>query len=521
MPDPSPTAPADSSPPTGPEVSEGAPGDGGAGAPGLAEDPADAARPLPGHSAGRQVVEFLVVLVLGILVARTFTAEAYIVPTGSMAPTLLGLHLDYHCPDCGYRFSVGSDEQGRSGRPVCPNCGKADWDGRAGVPGTGDRLLVHKFLFDLRAPRRWEAAVFQNPADPAQAYVKRVVGLPGESVLIYGGDVYVDGTIARKSPAEQRALRIPIYDNDFPPLDRDRFPRWDFVLGNAPVRGGGGWVPDGSAFRRPARPEAADQVDWLLYRHWQPDAGRYGQVQDFIAYNGLDFPGGNRVGDLTLEARVAIGPGIDAVAVRLRSGGDRFVVTIPTDPRRPVAVERNGRAVAVRPRPGAPRPAPTAADDASARPSRLEASLVDRRLAVALDGRLLFEPFDYDDPEGYPGRAGERPAGIGVQGAGWAAVDGLRLYRDVYYTDSLAFAPRRPFAVGEPYRLGADEYFVLGDNSPVSNDSRFWDNSPVVRRELFLGRPFLVHLPSQAVPLQVFGHEVYWFPDPRAIRYIR
>ena len=106
-------------------------------------------------------------------------------------------------------------------------------------------------------------------------------------------------------------------------------------------------------------------------------------------------------------------------------------------------------------------------------------------------------------------------------GAGSVVVGDLRVYRDVHYTSSLANIPRRPFGVDSPYLLGPDEFFVLGDNSPVSNDSRFWTASPVVRGELFLGKPFLVHLPGQVVPLKVFGRSVYWVPDPREIRYIR
>ena len=78
------------------------------------------ARLAPRHGA-RSTVEFLLVLLIGILLVRGFSAEAYIVPTGSMAPTLLGLHREYVCPNCGHRFDLGMDELGRSGRSVCPN----------------------------------------------------------------------------------------------------------------------------------------------------------------------------------------------------------------------------------------------------------------------------------------------------------------------------------------------------------------------------------------------------------------
>src|SRR4051812_40974815 len=173
----------------------------------------------PGHV--RQTFEFLVVLCVSILVFRTFDAEAYIVPTGSMAPTLLGNHKEVACPTCGFRFALGLDEDGRSGRPVCANCGQDDFENQPAVECPGDRLLVQKGLFDCRRPKRWEVAVFRFPGEPSQAYVKRVVGLPGESIQVTGGDVYVNGRIARKSLREQRAMRILVYDNNFTPRDFD------------------------------------------------------------------------------------------------------------------------------------------------------------------------------------------------------------------------------------------------------------------------------------------------------------
>jgi signal peptidase I len=433
-----------------------------------------------------------------------------------MAPTLLGLHQDLRCPNCGIAFALGIDDRGRRGRPACPNCGHTEWASDAGTEANGDRLLVQKFLFDLRPPRRWEAAVFQNAADPGQAYVKRVVGLPGETIWIRGGDVYVDGKIARKTLAEQLSMRIPLYDNNFVPADAARYPRWTFRHG-APGRSPrSGWQPDGTRFVRAPVALGGSIVDWLEYRHWQPDRGDYGPVRDFNAYNGVDLPGDNRVNDLMLEARVALDSDVKAIVVRISAGGERFLVTVPVEGGAPLEVRRNGRFIPVEARNVRLRPSPQDAP----RFATLEVSVVDHRLTVALDDELLFTPYDYDDPSFGPA-AYMSPLGLGVLGTGRVEVSGLRIGRDIYYTDALAQAPRRPSGVEEPYTLRQGEFFVLGDNSPVSNDSRFWPGRPVVRREAFLGKPFLVHLPSRAIPLEVFGRELYRIPDPREIRYIR
>ncbi|MDB5351590.1 MAG: signal peptidase [Planctomycetota bacterium] len=476
----------------------------------VADDPSPT-RPSP----FRSTTEFLLVLIVGILVVRAFAAEAYIVPTGSMAPTLLGMHRDILCPNCDKRFSLGMDIQGRIGRAVCPNCGQTELENAPTSDSLGDRLLVQKFLYDLRPPRRWEVAVFQNPAELSEAYVKRVVGLPGESVLLWGGDVYINGRLARKTLAEARAMSIPVYDHKYTPKDIARYPRWVLRHGDARKPMQTGWRAEGSRFLLRPVDEGASTPDWVEYRHWQADRGNFGPIRDYTSYNGADVPGENRVHDLMLTARVAAGPGCEAMLVRVDSGGDRFIVNLPVGPAKPISVRRNGRALPLTLNASVP-----ALQADLAKPHVLEVAIVDRRLSVTIDGNLAFTPVDYDDVAQRPNWTSS-PVAIGTLGTGSAEIQDVRIDRDVYYTDALSQTPRRPFGVEVPYNLGVNEYFVLGDNSPVSNDSRFWIGSPVVAGERFLGKPFLVHLPSQAVPLQVFGRDLYWIPDPREIRYIR
>jgi hypothetical protein len=95
-------------------------------------------------------------------------------------------------------------------------------------------------------------------------------------------------------------------------------------------------------------------------------------------------------------------------------------------------------------------------------------------------------------------------------------IDQLNVYRDVYYTSA-----RARHGVNRPYTLGPDEFFMLGDNSPVSHDSRRWDDAPV-HRSLLLGKPFLVHLPSKPGSLRIGDHEMHLrIPDTERIKFLR
>jgi len=116
---------------------------------------------LPVHkkSVGREYLESIVVAVILALFIRTFAVQAFKIPTGSMEPNLL----------------------------------------------IGDHLLVNKLvyspslgpfedtLFGKKRIERGHVVVFKFPEDPTRDFIKRVVGLPGETVEIRGRQVLVDG----------------------------------------------------------------------------------------------------------------------------------------------------------------------------------------------------------------------------------------------------------------------------------------------------------------------------------------
>ena len=57
----------------------------------------------------------------------------------------------------------------------------------------GDRVLVARFLYHFTPPARGDIVVFKYPLDPRVVFIKRVIGLPGDTLSLRNGHVYVDG----------------------------------------------------------------------------------------------------------------------------------------------------------------------------------------------------------------------------------------------------------------------------------------------------------------------------------------
>jgi signal peptidase I len=445
--------------------------------------------PAPGRSQPiRRFLETLFLFFCALLIFRAVCAEPYGVPTGSMAPTLLGHHRAVTCPRCGYTVRVGTpaDPQAApTAGAACPNCGCPDLDLDRAPVCPGDRLLVNKNLYDWRTPRRWEMAVFLSPvADDPKVFVKRVVGLPGESIQIRDGDVYIDHEIARKTLAELKTLCIPVFDNNFQPADGGWAVRWQTKPDRGPV------PHDGPRLRLEAE-GITDAYQWLVYRHTFAVTDKARPVFDEYAYNGTDpAQPPEPVHDFLVECDLEVRAGDGWVAVGLDDGGSEVVAELP------VGALKDGTHLSERPDGGDEqtvyRTAPTFGLRAG-KTYHVEFAFADRRASLAVDGREVFAPVDR--PSLVHRDEVVKPARVGARGVE-VVVHNFRLFRDVHYTTAVT-----RHAARVPVRLGAGQYFVLGDNSPNSDDSRFWSDpagGPLpVPETSFLGKPFLLHHPSR------------------------
>ena len=189
----------------------------------------------PRESNVKETVEQILIAFILAFIFRCFIVEAFVIPTGSMAPTLLGAHMDFRCPDCGWHWKVNysGDSDGddvrvpaqaeevytRSAAPTaatsCRACSKGDEANDAILPDRPIRRPYPRPEIHLSARRartggmssfskaRTSARLgrYSGVEPYTQNYIKRLIGRPGETIMVLDGDIYVSEP--RKKPTEQ------------------------------------------------------------------------------------------------------------------------------------------------------------------------------------------------------------------------------------------------------------------------------------------------------------------------------
>jgi signal peptidase I len=477
-----------------------------------------------------ETLESIIVAFVLAFVFRAFVVEAFVIPTGSMGPTLYGQHAELECTDCGWQFSIGAEADHRGSpslatAPVCPNCLLPQRLPPRMPLYSGDRILVLKFLYDFEEPRRWDVIVFRNPNDPAQNYIKRLIGLPKERVELVDGNVTINGVIARKTDAAQESLWMLVHDTRRRATRRGWKPRW---------QADGGWKRNESGYVLAEAP-ADNRTAWLTYRH-RDLRDRPANILDAYAYNGGNrraegWLGDDVCTDLSLTAEVTAAGPESVCVIEMRAYADRFRFELTAEGgKEPTQVLLNGKVAAKADGPVLP----------VGRAVEIRAANVDHKMVLLVDGDrvaravsdnvtpegdVTYEPMQLSEAEhrrfDNPQRAGAQTMAaairLGAQG-GPVSVEYLRIDRDVYYINERLRNGQPGHATeGNPFKLNADEFFVCGDNSPKSFDSRLWfDNvdRPVVPRRNLVGKAFFVYWPAAGarwhIPLPLLPDPTGW-----------
>lgn len=374
----------------------------------------------------------------------------------------------------------------------------------------GHKILVNKFTYALGDPRRWDVIVFGF--DQWKNYIKRLVGLPGETINIWDGDLYVNGAIERKAkhPYIQGVLWTKIGDTDVPergikPLYGNRVEAWaEIDPGKTSGRSLG--VPKNTGWDPTVRRWSLNALSDAAVLEYQRGFDNY------YSYNLLSAPSKSlastppdvQVGDkkVAFTARVAAATpgtwnGQNWVGAEIREGDFTFQLRIP------VGTGGDGRqAVIERLRePNAEAGWQAMSVDGSAfiptgSSAAIEFENADDRVAARLDGvEILALEYvslpagaDLDHPPRAPSERQDNPHHVRLIGSGvQAQLESIRVYRDMYYIA----LPSAPY--GRGIRLGPDQYFAMGDNAPSSSDGRYWGHVP---EKNLMGKALLVFWPA-------------------------
>ncbi len=503
------------------------------------------------HSPQSSVKDTLVSLTIAFALAfvfRGFVIEGFVIPTGSMAPTLNGAHVRMYSPESGDNWAVDPWDPANGGTPLAVQ-GRPGEELRVTDPMTGakagrelpadmgenralrggERIFVLKYLFSIFDPSRFDPVVFKYPGNPRENYIKRLVGLPNEEIALVDGDIFArpahdleggvsdwsadDWTVVRKPEREQRTLWMAMADSRYEPIDPERDGRVWFRRPWSGQRTDGSrdarWTFEPGTYRFEGSGDTAlvwDTENWpVTDRYWyneSPDS------RDQTPMGGM-FPKGKvaRVFPVS-DVRVSfnIEPDTDgaATSATLTSRGHEFRASVSAGAVKAEMRSTNGSEW-------------NTLDEVSAagvlgagRITRVEFWFVDQSVQVWINGkRVANGAYDWTpaqrvafatdlDPDSLDATSladwshYTRPSIRVELDGGSASVHRLRLDRDLHYQASVY--PQSGPRYGEPALathpatpcvLGPDQFFMCGDNSASSLDGRLWQvPDPAVAAQL-------------------------------------
>lgn len=402
----------------------------------------------------------------------------------SMAPNFLGEHFEFQCENCKSDVVADFEQANDREKLVCPFCGATTAVSSCRRQGS-DRVNI-ELGFDLI--KRWDVVAFHVP-QTQEAGIKRVVGLPGESIEIRAGNLWIDGAMIRKSIDQQTRTRILVHDSSKTSAESVAWRSVDsggLSLGSAGHRfDAGQFVVSVGDSQQSKRPE----MNWFQFCNHRNYAHDFGPshnsddsvpIQDHYGYNQSLSRNLNVVNEIFVAFQ--FNPSV-ARQVGWKFQHDSSSLSFEVDvQQKTLLIERSGEFV------GPPRVRVELAEELlRSSKTEIQFTTIDRMVFVLIGGKEVAR-FEWRSPDSAirvqsePGDNAKTLFQIGAAVEAGAEdsnpLGRVRIWRDIYY---LPLEPRR---CSQALDGDADGYVLLGDNQPVSVDSRNWTEAAVPSDQL-------------------------------------